>query len=181
MTNDGLPRTAVHTTTATGQAAATYSAAGLRAYFHSARAGLDAGLPARLAEFIAGAEQSIDCAIYDLRHPTVLQALAQAVASGKRVRIAYDASNERAGGLSGDPKAGGTQEAIDAAGLSHYATPVHEHGRHLMHDKFVVRDGRAVWCGSANFTVGGLERQDNNCLVLESPELAAAYTATLED
>ncbi|HEV2461616.1 MAG TPA: phospholipase D-like domain-containing protein [Ktedonobacterales bacterium] len=179
MTNDGLPRTAVHT--ATAQAAATYTATGLRAYFQSARAGLDAGLPARLAEFIAGAEQTIDCAIYDLRHPAVLQALAQAAASGKRVRIAYDASNERAGGLSGDPKAGGTREAIDASGLSHYATPVHEHGRHLMHDKFVVRDGRAVWCGSANFTVGGLERQDNNCLVLESAELAAAYTATLED
>jgi phosphatidylserine/phosphatidylglycerophosphate/cardiolipin synthase-like enzyme len=50
-----------------------------------------------------------------------------------------------------------------------------------MHDKFLVRDGKSVWVGSANFTVGGLELQDNNCLILSSSALAARYTATLED
>ena len=50
-----------------------------------------------------------------------------------------------------------------------------------MHDKFLVRDGKSVWVGSANFTVGGLELQDNNCLILNSSSLAAVYTATLEE
>jgi len=50
-----------------------------------------------------------------------------------------------------------------------------------MHDKFVVRDGKAVWVGSANFTVGGLEQQDNNCLILTSHQLATCYTTVLEE
>jgi phosphatidylserine/phosphatidylglycerophosphate/cardiolipin synthase-like enzyme len=50
-----------------------------------------------------------------------------------------------------------------------------------MHDKFVVRDGKAVWMGSANFTVGGLELQDNNCLTLTSTQLASSYIGVLEE
>jgi phosphatidylserine/phosphatidylglycerophosphate/cardiolipin synthase-like enzyme len=44
-----------------------------------------------------------------------------------------------------------------------------------MHDKFVLRDGRDVWVGSANFTVGGLELQDNNCLTIASPDLVGRF------
>src|SRR5262249_10623226 len=101
-----------------------------------------------------------------------------------QLRIAYDAGKERVGGLSGDPKPVGTHDALAKAGLLGHATAVHEHGRHLMHDKFVLRDGRDVWVGSANFTQGGLELQDNTCLVINSPELVARFepifTALLE-
>jgi phosphatidylserine/phosphatidylglycerophosphate/cardiolipin synthase-like enzyme len=45
-----------------------------------------------------------------------------------------------------------------------------------------VRDGRALWMGSANFTKGGLELQDNNCLVFgNAPHLASQYKAVFED
>ena len=127
---------------------------GIRAYFQSQRAGLDAHLVARLVTFLDDAHDSIDCAIYDLRHPRILDALAHAVERGVRVRIAYDAGKEHAGGISGDPKPVGTRGALAKAGLLAHATAVHEHGRHLMHDKFVLRDGRDVWVGSANFTAG---------------------------
>ena len=50
-----------------------------------------------------------------------------------------------------------------------------------MHDKFVLRDGRDVWVGSANFTQGGLELQDNTCLTLSSRELVARFTATFAE
>jgi phosphatidylserine/phosphatidylglycerophosphate/cardiolipin synthase-like enzyme len=154
---------------------------GVTAYFQSQRAGLDAQLSSRLVAFLDEARESLDCAIYDLRHPQVLAALKRAVARGVRLRIAYDASKERAGGLSADPKASGTQGALAAAGLSPYATPVHERGRHLMHDKFVLRDGHDVWVGSANFTVGGLELQDNTCLTIASPDLVGRFAATFAD
>jgi phosphatidylserine/phosphatidylglycerophosphate/cardiolipin synthase-like enzyme len=156
-----------------------YSANGLEVFFQSHRAGWEAQLASHLVQFIEATTESLDCAIYDLRHPEVLAALARLAASGKRVRIAFDASKERTGGLSGDPKPSGTDQALEGAGLLGHATPIH-HGRHLMHDKFLVRDGREVWTGSANFTTGGLELQDNTCLVVASPQLAAAYTATFE-
>jgi phosphatidylserine/phosphatidylglycerophosphate/cardiolipin synthase-like enzyme len=156
-----------------------FSADGLEVFFQSRRAGLEAQLAFRLVQFIEATTESLDCAIYDLRHPEVLAALARVAASGKRLRIAYDASKERTGGLSGDPKPSGTEQALETAGLLPYATPVH-HGRHLMHDKFLVRDGHTVWTGSANFTTGGLELQDNTCLIAAAPALAASYTATFE-
>lgn len=149
--------------------------------FQSSRAGLDAGLTRHLVDFIAGTEATLDVAIYDLRHPHILSALADLTKRHVRLRLAYDGGNERTGGLGSDPKSSGTQEALAAAGLLPFATAVHEHGRHLMHDKFLVRDGKSVWVGSANFTVGGLELQDNNCLILNSSSMAARYTATLEE
>ncbi len=153
----------------------------LNIYFQSRRAGLNAQLVSHLVEFIDATEASLDCAIYDLRHPDVLDALARLAQSGKQLRIAFDGGQEHSGGLTADPKPGGTEQALQHAGLLDYATPVHHTGRHLMHDKFLVRDGQFTWTGSANFTIGGLELQDNHCLVAASPELAVVYTATFED
>jgi hypothetical protein len=153
---------------------------GLQGYFQSQRAGLDGHLTARLVAFLDGTKDSLDCAIYDLRHPDILAALARLVARNVRVRIAFDAGGEHAGGMTADPKPSGTQQALAGAGLLSHATPVHERGRHLMHLKFAIRDGQAVWVGSANFTRGGLELQDNTCLEIASADLASAFGATFE-
>ena len=47
--------------------------------------------------------------------------------------------------------------------------------RDLMHHKYVVRDGAAVWSGSANWTLDSWEREENVLVAVESAELAAAY------
>jgi phosphatidylserine/phosphatidylglycerophosphate/cardiolipin synthase-like enzyme len=156
------------------------AAAFLRLFFRSERAGINADLTARLVEFIGETQRSLDCAIYDCRHPQVIAALQALVRSGKQLRIAFDASKERTGGLAGDPKPSGTEEALNTAGLLAYATPVHN-GSHLMHDKFLIRDGVTLWTGSANFTVGGLEKQDNNCLTLRDQGIIAQYGAIFTD
>ena len=167
---------------APARSATIYSTPNLQAYFQSKRAGLDAQLEARIVEFIAATQTSLDCAIYDLRPPQILAALSQLASRPHiRLRIAFDGGGERTGGLSGDPKPDGTAQALDHAGLGRHSTAVHEHGRHLRHDKFMVRDGRAVWVGSANMTVGGLDLQDNNCLVIDSAPLASIYTTTFEE
>jgi phosphatidylserine/phosphatidylglycerophosphate/cardiolipin synthase-like enzyme len=45
----------------------------------------------------------------------------------------------------------------------------------LMHNKFWIFDGRTVWTGSTNMTVNGIFRNNNNVIVIESPEVAAMY------
>jgi phosphatidylserine/phosphatidylglycerophosphate/cardiolipin synthase-like enzyme len=137
-------------------------------------------LTERLVTFIDQTKERLDCAIYDLRYPDVLVALKRLTASGRALRLLYDAGPAQKGGATVDPKPAGTTEAIAAAGLAAYAIPFTEHG-HLMHNKFLVRDGAAFWTGSPNFTVGGLELQDNNCLDVISADLAARYTAAFED
>ena len=155
----------------------TVAVEGVRGYFQSRRAGLDAHLTNRLVAFLDDAHDTIDCAIYDLRHPRILESLANAVARGVQVRIVYDGGKQRESGLSADPKPDGTEAALEQAGLLPHATAAHKRGRHLMHDKFVLRDGRDVWVGSANFTEGGLELQDNACLTFSSRPLVERFAA----
>ena len=52
--------------------------------------------------------------------------------------------------------------------------------RDLMHHKYVVRDGAAVWTGSSNWTLDNWTRAENVLATVESPELAAAYTRDFE-
>lgn len=160
----------------------TFSVPNLDVFFNSKRASVDGKLTDRLTTFIAGTQSTLDVAIYDLTEPSVLKALATvAKTRGKRLRLAYDASGERPTNTMADPKPGKTHTAIKRAGLERYATPVQMTGRHLMHDKFLVRDGKALWTGSANFTKGGLVLQDNNCLQISSAALAKAYQPVFDD
>ena len=50
-----------------------------------------------------------------------------------------------------------------------------------MHNKFVIVDAHYVWTGSFNFTDNCAGRNDNNALILESPELAAGYIAKFDE
>src|SRR5262249_18263487 len=45
----------------------------------------------------------------------------------------------------------------------------------LMHHKFVVRDGKTVWTGSANWTDDSWTRQENVIAVVESAPVAAEF------
>ena len=52
--------------------------------------------------------------------------------------------------------------------------------RDLMHHKYVVRDGSALWTGSMNWTLDSFTRQENAIAALESPGIAAAFTRNFE-
>jgi phosphatidylserine/phosphatidylglycerophosphate/cardiolipin synthase-like enzyme len=158
----------------------TYTTDGLSVLFQSARCGLQADLGGHLTDFIAATQHRLDVAIYDLRDPGVLAALKAAADRGIALRLLYDAGPAQHGGPVADPKPGTTGDAIKQAGLAAYATPYPEHSGQLMHNKFLIRDDTDVWTGSANFTGGGLRLQDNNCLTITSPALAAAYTTEFQ-
>ncbi len=158
---------------------ATFGAPGVNVYFFSNRASVNGQPSQHLAQFITGATKSLDCAIYDLKHPDIVKAL-QTAAKKVKLRIAYDGGVTKSvkGGTMVDPKPSGTEQALKQAGLLKFATAIHVAGRHLMHSKYIVRDGKQVWTGSGNWTHGGLDLQDNNYLAIQSPALAAAYEAS---
>ena len=49
-----------------------------------------------------------------------------------------------------------------------------------MHHKYVVRDGASVWTGSTNWTDDSWSREENVIAVVDSPELAHAFTLDFE-
>ena len=148
---------------------------------------------AKLAQFISGAKRSIHIAIYDFQlddanaRATVINALKNAVSSGKEVKIAYDhtrAGNSRSkGGGENDPALRGTLGFVKANLGGVPSKPIA--GSHLMHDKYVIRDvgtaDAAVWMGSANFTDGAWSLQENNILQIQLKDLADHYEQDFQD
>jgi phosphatidylserine/phosphatidylglycerophosphate/cardiolipin synthase-like enzyme len=159
---------------------ATFATTNLAFYFHSKRAKIDGKPVSQLVKFIQGAKHSLDVAIYDMKNQDVLKALKD-VSTKVHLRILYDAGKAGGSSTTVDPKLSTTAQAIKAAGLKAFAQPVKEKSGHLMHDKFIVRDGASVWSGSGNFTNGGLLLQDNNFFTMDSPAVAAAYSKTFGD
>jgi phosphatidylserine/phosphatidylglycerophosphate/cardiolipin synthase-like enzyme len=157
-----------------------FTSTGLHFYFQSARAKVDGKAASQLIKFIQGARHSLDVAIYDMRNADVLKAL-KGMSTKVHLNILYDAGKAGGNSITVDPKVSTTAQAIKAAGLNAFAQPVKEKGGHLMHDKFIVRDGASVWSGSGNFTNGGLLLQDNHFFVMDSPAIAAAYSKTFGD
>ncbi len=158
----------------------TFSTKGLNFYFNSKRAKIDGKVVPHLVQFIQGAKHSLDVAIYDMKNPDVLKAL-KSISTKVKLHILYDAGKAGGNSTTVDPKLSTTAQAIKAAGLNAFAKPVKEKSGHLMHDKFIVRDGASVWSGSGNFTSGGLLLQDNHFFTMDSPVIAAAYSKTFGD
>ncbi len=144
-------------------------------------------IAALLAEFLSAARSRLHIAIYDLRlsdalAAPVVQALRQRAAAGVEVRIAYDAGKPRADfpAAGTDPAPPGTADFVRRLGDGIVGKPITGGDPQLpklMHHKYVVRDGAAVWTGSANWTDDSWALQENNLVRIDSPELAACYEA----
>ncbi|PYS55011.1 MAG: hypothetical protein DMG13_05895 [Acidobacteria bacterium] len=155
-------------------AISTFSTKNLNFFFYSDRTKVDGKIVSHLVQFIQAAKHTLDVAIYDMKNKDVLKALKK-ISSKVQLTILYDGGPGKAGGSTTvDPKIA-TAKAIIDAGLKKFAQPIHDKGKHLMHDKFLVRDGTSVWTGSGNFTKGGLLLQDNNYVTIDSPAVASAY------
>ena len=133
-----------------------------------------------IAGFIAEARSRLDIAVYDVRFETgagalVLAALLAAVQRGVAVRLMYNVAHP--GPIPVPPPPETAPEAIESL-------PVDTRGiagiPDLMHHKFVVRDGEAVWMGSTNWTDDSWSRQENVIVTVRSPEIAYAYTLAFD-
>jgi phosphatidylserine/phosphatidylglycerophosphate/cardiolipin synthase-like enzyme len=130
------------------------------------------GIDEQLVAFVNSATQTIDLADYDFDLENVANALSKAAARGVRVRMVTDTDTL----TNDDPK---VQKAFNI--LKHAKIPIVDDQRGpIMHDKFVIVDGQAIWTGSWNFTDGDTYHLNNNAIKIASRQLAQNYTAEFE-
>ena len=128
------------------------------------------GLDEKLTAFINTAQTSVDVAIYQLDLSNVTQAVLDAKKRGATVRVVTDID------IYNDPKENPSFKQLEKVGIK----VVGGNSYAIMHNKFVVVDRAAVWTGSWNFTESETYRNNNNAIVIRSPELALNYIATFE-
>ena len=137
----------------------------------------------RLTDFISAARQALDFAVYDMRLSDPLKnllsaALHERAAAGVRIRICFDGDKPNVPDIAGgqDPAPPGTSAFVQALGFPWRRIG----GMKLMHDKFIVRDGAAIWSGSLNLTTDAFTLMENNVITLDSRPLAAFYEQDFE-
>lgn len=110
---------------------------------------------------LQGAQTVVHAALYQLTDPEIAQAVLEVSRRGLEVLILLD----------DEPSRGSKGCLLMRAGIAvkHYA----DSG--IMHHKFAVVDGTLVITGSYNWTTSAQTRNEENLLVIESPELAAAF------
>ena len=122
----------------------------------------------RLIEKIKAAKSSIHIASFEFDLTPVAEALIEAKQRGVDVRWVTDDES----GLDADTEPGRGQFAL----LQKRGIEVRSDSRSaLMHNKFWIFDGQTVWTGSTNITISGIFEQNNNAIVIYSPEVAAIY------
>jgi phosphatidylserine/phosphatidylglycerophosphate/cardiolipin synthase-like enzyme len=137
-------------------------------------------LAQRVSAFLGAARTSLDLALYDVRlagepGDVVAAALHDAAARGVTVRIAYNADHDE---RIFPPPPRTKPELIEALPFPTCGIPGIPD---LMHHKYVVRDGEAVWTGSTNWTTDSWTLQENVIVVGHSKPLAAEYTRNFDE
>lgn len=125
------------------------------------------GIPDKVIATLAKAKHTIDLAMYEFDLTALSDALLDAAARGVTVRVVTDTDSHDEDGI---------------AALRAEDIPIVEDDRGaIMHDKFVVIDGAAVWTGSMNFTRNDAYRNNNSFMYIQSSRLAQNYTREFDE
>ena len=120
-----------------------------------------------LVKTINEVKESFFGAFYDISSVPVTNAILAAQKRGADIRIVTDDSNYNKLQVS----------RLETAGVP----VVSDMRKGLMHNKFAVIDSRKVWTGSYNITGNGENRNNNNAILIDSPELAGIFLAKFRD
>ena len=121
-----------------------------------------------LIQVLNSAQRSLDIAIYELNLDEIGDAILAARDRGVTVRMVTDTDE--------------LEELETLIRLEEEGIPIVPDERSpIMHNKFVVVDGQAVWTGSWNFTSNDTFRNNNHGIYIQSPELAQNYAAEFEE
>lgn len=127
-----------------------------------------------LIQKINAAQNAIHIAAFEFNLTPVAEALIAARQRGLDVRWVTDDEY----GLEADEEPGrGQFAAMQNAGIEIRA----DNRSALMHNKFIIFDYQTVWTGSTNLTQNGVFKQENNVVVLHSPEVAAIYEREFQE
>jgi phosphatidylserine/phosphatidylglycerophosphate/cardiolipin synthase-like enzyme len=136
------------------------------------------GIDDHLIVAIGEVQNTLDIAAFEWNNPWLTDAVIAAYQRGVAVRMVVDneytvADNQEAVDLGEESP---FQEIIDAG------IPFVDDDRGgLMHNKFMILDGKTVWMGSMNFTMNGIYRNNNNMLVLSVPQAVKAYQGEFDE
>jgi phosphatidylserine/phosphatidylglycerophosphate/cardiolipin synthase-like enzyme len=133
-----------------------------------------------VASFLDGAQHSLALALYDVRlhaetAEVVKRALVGARDRGVDVRLLYNIDRDRRVPVPPPPQTDPSlieQLPVATAGVRGWPD--------LMHHKYVVRDGTAVWSGSMNWTDDSWTRQENVVITVDSPAVAQRFATDFE-
>lgn len=125
------------------------------------------GLDAIIATDLLQAEARVDIAAFDLDAVPIVEALIELRRRDIPVRVVTDDGYTEAS----------TTNRLRRNGIS----VVEDRRTALMHNKFIVIDERIVWTGSLNYTSNGAYCNNNNAVRFDVPEMAANYTAEMDE
>src|SRR4051812_48472555 len=133
-----------------------------------------------LAGFLSAAQRSLDLAQYDFHlgeetAGVVGGALKEAQARGVAVRILYNV--DHANPIPVPPPPEPDVQLIASLGVPAKAVAGVPD---LMHHKYVVRDGEALWTGSMNWTDDSFSREEDVIVNLQQPTPAPAVPPELQ-
>jgi phosphatidylserine/phosphatidylglycerophosphate/cardiolipin synthase-like enzyme len=118
---------------------------------------------ARIVERLAAAQDSILFMAFAFTSDEIAQAMVERHAAGVEVQGVFE--NRNASGL------GAEFERLDEAGADVWR----DGNCYTMHHKVIIIDEATVITGSYNFTARAEDTNDENLLIIDSPDLAAEY------
>ena len=133
----------------------------IEVYFGPASAANPRGISGAFLEFLASAEETIHGAFYDFSLMEAADVLIEKHRAGIEVALVSDSRYD-------------DRDAI-AACMAAGVPVVFDERSSYMHNKFCIVDGARVWTGSTNVTRNGMQRNDNNALIVVSAKLARNY------
>ncbi|MCD6413464.1 MAG: hypothetical protein J7L54_04905, partial [Elusimicrobia bacterium] len=140
--------------------------------------GYDPYMNVKIYDFIMAAQSELLVCIYNLTDDdgskNITDALIYKSTSGVTVEVITDGDNNDTTAI----------QSLVSAGIT-----VKDDGTDsdCMHNKFIVRDDKYVWTGSANWTTGsslypgGMDRQYNDGIFIYNEDIAAAYKNKFND
>jgi len=128
----------------------------------------------KLIHHINRAQKSIHIASFEFNLTPVAEALIDAKQKG--VEVLWVTDDEH--GLEADEEEDHGQFALLIKNGIKVKT---DERRSLMHNKFWIFDGQVVWTGSTNITKNGIFRNNNNVIILHSPELALIFEREFQE
>jgi phosphatidylserine/phosphatidylglycerophosphate/cardiolipin synthase-like enzyme len=124
-------------------------------------------------ELIGRATHKIDMAAYVLSDEKIIEALSEAATRGVKIRLYLDPEQFRR-------MAGVNENVLALVDQPNVSARIKAEQDDLMHMKAYAVDGRWLRTGSANFSWSGERRQDNDIVVIDSPELSAAFSRNFD-
>jgi phosphatidylserine/phosphatidylglycerophosphate/cardiolipin synthase-like enzyme len=119
-------------------------------------------IAAACARAIGTAQRTLDVACHEIDNRVVIEAILEAHLRGVRVRVITETDY---------------LEDLGPQSFLQADIPVISDRRSaLMHNKFMVIDGVAVWTGSFNFTENCAYKNNNNGLYIRSPKVAKNFS-----